>query len=89
MMLSNLYYRNPRLLVLTLMLIVVAGLASFKLLPRAEDPELTSRNAQIFTAFPGADAMRVEALVTDVVEDMLAEFEEIKEIKSASRAGLS
>ncbi|QDV06200.1 Cobalt-zinc-cadmium resistance protein CzcA [Planctomycetes bacterium Poly30] len=87
--LSNLYYRNPRLLTLTLMLILVAGFASFQLLPRAEDPELTSRNAQIFTAFPGADASRVEALVTDVVEDMLAEFEEIKEIKSVSRAGLS
>lgn len=87
--LSNLFYRSPRLLVLTLLLITVAGLASLQLLPRAEDPELTSRNAQIFTVFPGADAARVEALVTDVIEDMLAEFQEIKEIKSYSRAGLS
>ncbi|MEM6672007.1 MAG: efflux RND transporter permease subunit [Planctomycetota bacterium] len=89
MQLSNLFYRSPRLLALTLMLILTAGFASYQLLPRAEDPELTARNAQIFTAFPGADAERVEALVTDVVEDMLAEFEEIKEIKSVSRAGLS
>lgn len=89
MPLSNLFFRDPRLLALTLLLIVVAGLASLKLLPRAEDPELTARNAQIFTAFPGADAARTEALVTDVIEDMLAEFEEIKEIKSTSRAGVS
>ncbi|MEM1452076.1 MAG: efflux RND transporter permease subunit [Planctomycetota bacterium] len=89
MNLSNLFYRSPRLLTLTLLLILTAGFASFQLLPRAEDPELTARNASIFTAFPGADAERVEALVTDVIEDMLAEFEEIKEIKSASRAGLS
>ncbi len=87
--LSNLYYRNPRLLALTLILILVAGLASLQLLPRAEDPQLTGRNAQIFVAFPGADATRVEVLVTDVIEDMLAEFQEIKEIKSSSRAGIS
>ncbi|MEM8712668.1 MAG: efflux RND transporter permease subunit, partial [Planctomycetota bacterium] len=87
--LSNLYYRNARLLALTLILILVAGFASFQLLPRAEDPELTPRNAQIFTAFPGADARRVESLVTDVIEDMLAEYQEIKEIKSSSRAGIS
>ena len=87
--LSNLYYRRPRLLALTLILILVAGLASLQLLPRAEDPNLTGRNAQIFVVFPGADATRVEVLVTDVVEDMLAEFQEIKEIKSSSRAGIS
>lgn len=87
--LSNLFYRSPRLLTLTLLLITVAGFASLQLLPRAEDPELTSRNAQIFTIFPGADAARTEALVTDVIEDMLAEFQEIKEIKSTSRAGIS
>lgn len=87
--LSNLFYRQPRLLALTLLLIVVAGVASLQLLPRAEDPELLPRNVQIFTAFPGADAIRTEALVTDVIEDMLAEYQEIKEIKSFSRAGLS
>ena len=89
MNLSNLFFTQPRLLALTLLLIVVAGFASLQLLPRAEDPELLPRNVQIFTAFPGADAVRTEALVTDVIEDMLAEYQEIKEIKSFSRAGLS
>jgi len=89
MKLSNLFFRSPRLLVLFLALITTAGFASFQLLPRAEDPELTARNVQIFTAYPGASAARVEALVTDVIEDMLAEYEEIKEIKSFSRPELS
>ena len=57
--LSSLYYRNPRLLALTLILIIVAGLASLQLLPRTEDPQLTARDAQIFVTFPGADAKRV------------------------------
>ena len=89
MRLSNLFYRSPRLLVLFLALIAVSGLAALQLLPRAEDPELTSRNAQIYVAFPGADADRVEALVTERIEDLLGEFEEIKEIKSYARPGLS
>ncbi|MEL6715336.1 MAG: efflux RND transporter permease subunit, partial [Planctomycetota bacterium] len=89
MRLSNLFYRSPRLLVLFLALIAVSGLAALQLLPRAEDPELTSRNAQIYVAFPGADADRVEALVTERIEDLLGEFEEIKVIKSYARPGLS
>ena len=89
MQLTNLFYRSPRLLALTLLLIITAGSAALMTLPRAEDPTLSQRNASVFTAFPGADAERVEALVTEVIEDTLAEFEEIKEIKSTSRAGLS
>ncbi|MDG1051480.1 MAG: efflux RND transporter permease subunit [Planctomycetota bacterium] len=89
MPLTNLFYRSPRLLALTLLLILTAGSSALMSLPRAEDPTLSQRNATVFTAFPGADAERVEALVTEVLEDALAEFEEIKEIKSISRAGLS
>ena len=86
---ADLFYRSPRLLALTLLLILTAGASALVNLPRAEDPTMRQRNAQIFTALPGADAERVEALVTDVIEDVLAEFEEIKEIKSSSRAGIS
>ena len=64
---SNLFYRNLQLLILTICLIVVWGLSSFFSLPRLEDPELTQRNAFITTVFPGASAERVEFLVTDKV----------------------
>lgn len=85
----NLYYRNPRLLSLTVGLILVAGLASLQLLPRMEDPLLTQRVATINTLVPGADAERVDALVTQELEEALRELEEIKEIRSVSRAGVS
>lgn len=55
----NLFYRQPRLLALTILLIVVSGLAAYNLLPRKEDPSLTQRNAMIITRFPGANADRV------------------------------
>ena len=59
MNLSNLFYRNPRITVLTICLILVAGLSSFVLLPRMEDPLLSDRVTSLTTVFPGADAERV------------------------------
>jgi multidrug efflux pump subunit AcrB len=83
------FYRNPRLLILTIGLIVVAGLSSFTIMPRMEDPLLTPRAATITTLLPGADAERVEALVTEKIEAELKEIEEIKQVRSSSRTGVS
>ncbi|MDJ0897270.1 MAG: efflux RND transporter permease subunit [Xenococcus sp. MO_188.B8] len=86
---SNLLYRNLRLLILTICLILVWGLSSYQILPRMEDPELSRRFATIETHFPGASAYRVESLVTEKIEQELFELEQLKTISSTSRAGNS
>ncbi len=86
---SNLFYRNRRLLVLLIALITVSGLSSYYVLPRMEDPLLTPRFALINTLFPGADAQRVESLITEKIEEELRDVEQIKELRSTSRAGVS
>ena len=86
---SDLFFRNHRLLVLTIALIAVAGTSAYHALPRLEDPELISRNAIVTTRFPGADAERVEALVTEKIEEELFDVEEIMTLESTSRAGIS
>lgn len=83
------YARNPRLLVLTLAMVLVTGFSSYQLLPRREDPELSGRFATVVTSFPGASAERVEALVSEKLEEALQEIEEIKLLESESRAGIS
>jgi multidrug efflux pump subunit AcrB len=83
------FYRNRRLLVLTIALVAVAGLSAYQSLPRLEDPELISRNAIVTTRFPGADAERVEAMVTEKTEEELFDVEDIKTVESTSRAGIS
>ncbi|MEO1691934.1 MAG: efflux RND transporter permease subunit, partial [Cyanobacteria bacterium J06631_6] len=83
------FYRNIRLLILAFILITAWGISSFEALPRQEDPEMVSRVAVVKTAFPGASAERVEALVTEVLESEIAEIEEIKTIESDSRVGFS
>ena len=85
----TLFYRNSRLLILTIVLIAVWGISSYFTLPRLEDPELVSRSAVVTTFFPGADAERVEALVTEKIEDKLTEIEEIDSYESTSRTGSS
>ena len=86
---SGPFLRNPYLLVLTIAIILVAGLSAFASLPRLEDPRITNRFPVVRTAFPGASAELVEALVTEPLEDALDEIEEIKNIESTSRAGFS
>ncbi|NEO48821.1 MAG: efflux RND transporter permease subunit [Moorea sp. SIO4A3] len=85
----TLFYRNPRLSILTIFLIIVWGLSSFLILPRMEDPELSQPAAFITTRFPGANAYRVESLVTEKLEQELFEIEDIETLKSISRAGNS
>lgn len=86
---ATVMYRNPRLLLLAVCLILVAGLSSFHTLPRLEDPTLQQRFALVKTRFPGADAARVETQVTDPIEEKLREVEEIKNVKSTSSAEIS
>ncbi len=81
--------RDRRMLVLIVGLVVVAGLSSVVILPRMEDPVLIQRVAIVNTPLPGADASRVEALVTEKLEDELREVDTIKELRSQSRSGLS
>ena len=85
----TLFYRNVRLLILTIILIFVWGISSYFALPRLEDPELVSRFAIVQTFWGGADAARVEALITEKIEDELIEIEEIKEYESSSSTGSS
>lgn len=83
------FFRNLRLLILTIVMVLVWGIAASQSLPRQEDPTLVARIAVVNTRFPGASAERVEALVTNTVESEVSEIEEIKNLTSSSRVGLS
>lgn len=81
--------RNRYLLILSILIIIVAGVSAITSLPRLEDPRITNRNPLILTAVPGASAERVENLVTEKIEEELQEVPYIKHINSTSQAGIS
>ncbi len=80
---------NTHLLLLTLALVLLAGVSAWQSLPRIEDPRITTRNATVVTVVPGATAERVEALVTKKLEDALREVAEVKTLESTSSGGVS
>jgi len=77
------------LLFLTICLIVVWGVSSYQTLPQLEDPKFSQWYGGVLTSFPGASASRVETLVTEKVEEVLEEIQNLRKIESTSLTGLS
>lgn len=81
--------RNPHLLVLVVLVLLVGGGVALTTMPRLEDPRLTNRNPLVLTFLPGADPEQVEAQVTEPLERALREVDEVKLIESTSSLGVS
>ena len=88
-MIRTLFYRLPRLTVLAILIAFAGGLGAVLTLTRQEDPTLVERFGFVLTTLPGADAERMEALVTEPIEAALRELPEIDELDSTSRANIS
>ena len=86
---NTLTFRQPRLVVLILLVLISAGMSSFLSLGRQEDPTITNLFATVTTQFPGADPARVETLVTAEIEEELQSIAEVDVITSVSRSGVS
>ena len=86
---STLFFKLPRLAILAILVVLIGGLGAMLTLGRQEDPTLIERYGFVLTPYPGADAERVEALVTEPVEAALMELAEIEDVTSTSRAGFS
>ncbi len=80
---------NPRLIALFAALLIVSGLAALSSLPTAEDPRVMNRVATVLTPYPGATPERVEALISEPLENALRTLPEIETISSSSQAGVS
>lgn len=77
-----------RLILFAAVFLALAGIGSVLTMPREEDPRLKDYWGIVVTAFPGADAEKVERLVADPEEEHLAEVEEIKHVQSTIRSGV-
>lgn len=89
MSIETLFYRQPRLLALALLVLIAAGASALTTIGRQEDPSITNLSASITTIYPGADPARVESLVTRKIETELSEIATVSSITSNSSPGLS
>ncbi|MGL5250236.1 MAG: efflux RND transporter permease subunit, partial [Enterovibrio sp.] len=70
-------------------LTLLGGYLSYLKLGRFEDPEFVIRQAVINTPYPGATAQEVSDEITDVIEGAVQSLQELKEVKSVSKQGMS
>jgi multidrug efflux pump subunit AcrB len=70
-------------------LLVALGIGAIFSIPKSEDPVTEFPGVAIAVILPGADAEQMERLVAIPIEDQINAIENIREIQSASRAGLA
>lgn len=74
---------------MALIAVLIWGWLAYGRLAQQEDPKIPERRALLVTRFPGANAGKVEQLVTRKLEEKLNELEFVEETKAQSRFGVS
>lgn len=81
--------KNKVLSVIVILLCLIGGLDAYQNMARFEDPEFTIRQAVVITQYPGASPEEVAREVSEPLETVLQQLQEVKTIKTTSRAGVS
>ena len=85
----SIFIERPRILILTLAFIVLAGISSVLSVPIQENPELAQRWASVTINYPGATPERIETQVINDLEAKLREIVEIDVLESTITQGFS
>ena len=83
------YLRNPRMIILIVLLALIFGVFSFVSLPRVLNPNINIAIVTISTSLPGAGPDDVESLVTIPIEKSLNNISNIDTMTSTSENSLS
>lgn len=86
---ANISIKKRTSLWVIIVLILIGSYISYEKLGRFEDPEFIIRQAVINTPYPGASAANVSDTVTNEIQAAVQSMQEIDEIKSVSRHGMS
>ncbi|MBK6758662.1 MAG: efflux RND transporter permease subunit [Moraxellaceae bacterium] len=85
--LSRIAIQNPAITIYLLVVLMLAGVASFFQLGQDEDPPFTFRAMVVRAYWPGATALQMSEQVTDKLEAILQEAPHVDKIRSYSKAG--
>lgn len=79
--------RHQQLVVFFMLLIMAAGIRSYTLLSRNEDPAFTIKTAVVSAQWPGANVADMLNFVTDPLEKKLQETPWLDYVESETRSG--
>ncbi len=80
---------NQRITMIFIAIAIALGILQFTVHPRLEDPSIVIREAVVTAALPGLEPGKVEDLITRRLEEEIRTMEEVDEITSDSKTGLS
>lgn len=83
------YFRSTRTIILIVLTLAGAGLATFLTLPRELNPSIQIPIVFVTTPFPGAGPEEVETLLTIPFEDAIEGLSGVTKVSSISQEGLS
>ncbi len=85
---ANLVTR-PRLILLIVGMLCLAGLGSLSGMARQEDPAFPDRAGLITVLYPGATAEVMERLILEPLQDEISQVEEVQEFTATARTGVA
>jgi len=82
--------RNNNVVIIIVLAVIIVGVFALIKMPRNEFPTFTIRQGVIIGVYPGATSAEVEKQLTDVVENYIFGYKEVKKAKtySYSREGM-
>ncbi len=83
------YFRNIRTIILLVVTLSLAGLATYFSLPRELNPSIQIPNVFVSTAFPGAGPEDIENLLTVPIEDAVNGLSGVTKVSSTSQENFS
>src|SRR5436190_15150171 len=86
---ARFFVEHPHIAWVLLLATCLWGGYAFFSMPQRKDPEVQVRQAVAFTPWPGANAERIEQLVTRRVEEGIAGNAKVSRIESISRTSVS
>ena len=83
------FIKNSKFAYLFLIALIAVGTYSIIAIPKESSPEVIIPVGVVSTILPGAPAADVETLITNEIERGLTTLENVKDITSSSREGVS
>lgn len=81
--------KNPVTVLVLAFILLLAGFASYRAMPRESFPEIKIPLIFVTTIYPGASPEDMEKLVTEKIEDRLEGLDGLKKVSSTSGQGFS
>jgi multidrug efflux pump subunit AcrB len=86
---ARFFTENPHIAWVLLVFTLLAGAYGYVTMPKAKDPTIEVRIAVASCTWPGAEASKIEQLVTRKMEQKLAESANVEKIESISRTSVA